>query len=105
MTDEVVVERGQLAAPDAAIAVGALAVTGVVQAFANGAPLHREVIVVIERSHLVDAPREGTVVEHDARLLALPGGIGTVVRVFLLSATETDKADDVVSARPHGVIA
>ena len=56
MADEVVMERRQLSSPYTAVAVCPLSVSGIVQALADGTPLHREVIVVIEGSHLVDAP-------------------------------------------------
>ena len=44
-------------------------------------------------------------VEDDARLVALPAGISTVVDIFLLSAAEADEADDVVGTGLHGVVA
>ena len=72
MSHEVVVETCQLTTPDAAIAMSALGVTGICEALCHGAPLHGEVVVVIERSHLVDTPAEGAVVEDDTRLVALP---------------------------------
>ena len=106
VADEVVVERGQLAAPDAAIAVGTLAVAGVVQAFADGTPLHGEIIVVVERGHLVDRPREGAVVEHDAGVASRPGGIGAVVDVALLATAAADEANhDVIAAIEQRVVA
>ena len=105
VANHVVVERGELAAPNAAIAVGTLAVACIVQAFADGTPLHGEVVVVVERGHFVDAPRERAVVEHHEGLLSLPQGIGTLVDILLLAATETDEADDVVGTRAHGVVA
>ena len=51
-------EGGQLAAPDAAVAVGALVMSGVIEALADSAPLHGEVVVVVERGYLVNRPRE-----------------------------------------------
>ena len=72
MTHEVVMEACQLTTPDTAIAMSTLGVTGIGKALCHGAPLHGEVVVVVERSHLVDAPAEGAVVEDDTRLVALP---------------------------------
>ena len=72
MSYEVVVKTCQLTTPDAAIAMSTLGVTRVGEALCHGAPLHGEVVVVVERSHLVDAPAEGAVVEDDTRLVALP---------------------------------
>ena len=72
MSHEVVMKTCQLTAPDAAIAMSTLGVTRVGEALCHGTPLHGEVVVVIERSHLVDTPAEGAVVEDDTRLVALP---------------------------------
>ena len=57
MADEVVMERSQFAAPDATIAVGTFAVSGIVEALSNGTPLHGKVIVIVERRNLVNTPR------------------------------------------------
>ena len=54
--------------------------------------------------HLIDTPAEGTVVEDDAGLVALPGSIRTVIDILLLSATYAEETDDVVVARLNGVI-
>ena len=54
MADHVVVERRQFSAPDSSVAVCAFTVAGIVQALAEGAPLHGEVVVVVERCHLID---------------------------------------------------
>ena len=48
MCDQVVVEGCGSAAPDAAVAVLALAVDGVGEALADDAPLHGEILIVIE---------------------------------------------------------
>ena len=72
MSYEVVMKTCQLTTPDAAIAMSTLGVTRVGEALSHGTPLHGEVVVVVERSHLVDAPAEGAVVEDDTRLVALP---------------------------------
>ena len=56
MCQEIMMETGKLATPDASIAVRTLIMTRVCQGFCHGTPLHSEVIVIIERSHLVDAP-------------------------------------------------
>ena len=93
-------EGGQLAAPDAAIAMGSLAMACVAKALANGAPLHGEVVVVIERGHLVDAPRERAVVEHHTCIVTRRAGIGAIVDVLLLSTANTDEAHhNVVAVR------
>ena len=60
--------------------------TRIGETLGNGTPLHGEIVVVVERSHLVDAPAEGAVVEDDAGLVALPGSIRTVIDVLFLSA-------------------
>ncbi len=106
MQDEVVVEGGQLAAPDAAIAVGSLAMACVAKALANGAPLHGEVVVVIERGHLVDAPRERAVVEHHTCIVTRRAGIGAIIDILLLSTANTDEAHhNVIAVRIDGIVA
>ena len=98
---QVVVERGEFAAPDAAVAVGSFPVAGVHQTLGDGAPLHGEIVVVVEGGHLVDAPRERAMVDHHAVFLALPEGVGTVVDILLLSAADADEADHVVRPGPE----
>ncbi len=61
--EQVVVERGVLAAPDAAEAVRPLGVHRRIEALANDRPLEREVLVGVERGALVGAPRRGAVVD------------------------------------------
>lgn len=104
MTYKVVVEAGELTAPDASVTMCSLRVTRIGETLGNGTPLHGEIVVVVERSHLVDAPAEGTVVENDAGLVALPGSICTIIDVLLLSAAYAEETDDVVAARLNGVI-
>ena len=82
-----------------------LGVTRVGEALCHGTPLHGEVVVVIERSHLVDTPAEGAVVEDDAGLVALPWSISSVVDVLLLSTANADETDDVVATRLNRIIA
>ena len=104
MAYEVVVEAGELAAPDASVAMCSLGVPRIGETLGNGTPLHGEIVVVVERCHLVDTPAEGTVVEDDARLVALPGSISTIIDVLFLSAAQTDEADDAVVFRTNRVI-
>ena len=44
-------------------------------------------------------------VEDDVFLVALPGGIGSVVDVFLLSTSDAYEADDVVGTRAYREVA
>ena len=44
-------------------------------------------------------------VENYVAHVALPGGIGTVVDVYLFTASDTDKAYDIVGLWADGVIA
>ena len=104
MAYEVVVEACELTAPDASVTMCSLRVPRIGETLGNGTPLHGEIVVVVERSHLVDAPAEGTVVEDDAGLVALPGSIRTVIDVLFLSAAYAEETDDVVAARLNGVI-
>ena len=102
--DHVMVEAGELAAPDAAIAVSSLVVSCIVEALAECAPLHGEVVVVVERSHLVDTPRQRAVVEDEAVEVLAPAGVSTVVELLFLSASDTYEPYDVVVTGSYGVV-
>ena len=104
MAYEVVVEAGKLTSPDATVTMCSLRVARIGKTLGNGTPLHGEIVVVVERSHLVDTPAEGTVVEDDASLVALPDSISTIIDVLFLSAAYAEETDDVVVARLNGVI-
>ena len=99
MSQEIMMERGILATPNTAITVSPLGVAGIAQRLGDGAPLHGEVLVVVERSHLVATPRHRTMVENDVATLTTPNSIGTVVYVFHLTATKTDKSNNHVVGR------
>ena len=90
------VETGQLSAPDAAVTMRSLVMSGIGQSLAEHAPLHREVIVVVERSEFVNAPTHRAMVDDDAREVVVPNGIGTVVHVPFLSTAKANEAYDVV---------
>ena len=85
--------------------MGTLGMTRVGKTLSNSAPLHGEIVVVVEGSHLIDAPAEGTVVEDDACLVALPCSIRSVIDVLLLSASYAKETDDIVVSRLHCKIA
>ena len=68
--------------------------SGVGECLGDVAPLHGEVAVIVERSHLVDAPRERAVVEDDVLAIASPCGISTIIYVLHLRAAAADEADD-----------
>ena len=97
-------ERGKFSSPDTTISVCSLVVTSVVQALSDGTPLHRKVIIVVERCHLVYTPRERAMVDDDARLLSLPDSISPFVHIFFLPTTDTDKTDDIVTPSLDGII-
>ena len=48
MANQIVMKRGQFAAPDTSITMCSFVVSCIVEAFTNSTPLHGEVIVVIE---------------------------------------------------------
>ena len=102
MQNQIVVERCALATPDTAVAVRALVVHRVAQALAQDAPLHREVLVVVERRTLVGAPRHRAVVQNDVLLVASPDGV--VLGRFLVAHSEADEADDDVVGADIGRI-
>ena len=78
--------------------MGTLGVAGVGKTLGDVTPLHGEVVVIVERGHLVDTPAEGAVVEHDLVALTTPGGIGSVVDILHLTTAEADVAhDDIVA--------
>ncbi|MNL86341.1 hypothetical protein D3C87_2150070 [compost metagenome] len=71
------VEAGALAAPDAAIAMRSLEMHALVQAFGNDAPLHGEVLVVVERCVLIHGPAHGAMIHDDILVAnAIEGIIG-----------------------------
>ena len=81
-----------MAAPDAAVAVGALRVLGVVEALAEDAPLHREVLVVVERGAFVHRPAHRAVVEDDVGVVAAPDAV--FLAGHLVAQAEAHEADD-----------
>ena len=82
MGQQVVVEGGTAAAPVAAVAVGAFAVTGILQTLGHKAPLHRGVLVAVDGETLVDAPTHRTVVDDDVLLVETAETVPTVGSVL-----------------------
>ena len=76
--------------------MGTLGMSRIGKTLSNGTPLHGEIVVVVEGSHLIDAPAEGTVVEDDTCLVALPCSIRSVIDVFFLTSSQADESDDAV---------
>ena len=66
--DQVVMVGVIVAAPDAAEPMRSLDVTGVIQAFRDHAPLHREVLAVVDRHRLVNAPAGRNMVDYEVLL-------------------------------------
>ena len=62
---QVMVIAGPTPPPIAAIAMGTLGVTGIVQALRSDAPLYGDILRTVDRQALVDAPRNGTVINDD----------------------------------------
>ena len=108
VSQQVMVERGIFAAPDAAIAVAALGMPRIVETLGKQAPLHREITVGVERRAFVHRPRHRTMVEDDILVVTPPDTVllrfgGILGRI---AQTETDIADNhVVGIDPHGVVA
>ena len=75
------VERCALSSPYTSVAVCSLLVACIVETLGNGTPLHGEVLVVVERCCLVDAPAQRAVVYDDVASVLPPEGVGTVVHV------------------------
>ena len=63
------------------------AVTRISKCLTHSAPLEGEVAIIVERSHLVDAPREGTMVDDDVLAFTPPSSIGTITHILELRAT------------------
>ena len=85
--------------------MASLVVSCVGEALGDGAPLHGEVAVVVERCHLIDTPTERAVVEDDVLVMAPPAGISSIVDIHGIAATHTDEAHDhVVGIHCNGVI-
>ena len=99
-------ERGQFTPPDSTIAMGALAMASLIETLCHGAPLHGKVIVVVERSHLVDRPRERAMVVDLSRVVTCPNGISAVIDVLFLSTSDPYEPDnDIVGIGCNGEIA
>jgi len=63
--EEIMVIRGIVAAPNTAVAVWALLVVRIPQAFTDKTPLNRDVLIAIEGEAFIDAPTDRTVVDND----------------------------------------
>ena len=108
MRQEVVVVGGVVAAPDAAITVGALVVDGVAEAFRNDVPLEGEILHPVEGSALVGAPAHGAMVDDDLLVFVVVVAHhlhGVVFRLFLIAHPAADETDDhVAGADAEGVV-
>ena len=98
------VETGQLSAPDAAITMRSLVMSCIGQSLAKHTPLHREVVVVVERSELVNAPTHWAMVNDNTCEMIVPNGISTVVHIPFLSTAKANESYDVVWLWANGII-
>ena len=104
MGQDVMVEGGVLAAPEAAIAVIPLRVElAVLHGLGNQAPLHGEILVAVEGSRLVHAPAHGAVVQDDMVQITAPDAVLAVGLAgldlgggpgSLVTEPETQETDD-----------
>ena len=92
MCEEVVVEGGVGAAPDAAVAVAAFGVLGLVEGLGNEAPLDGDVFVVVEGDAFIDAPGGGAVIDDDVLAAAAAERVG--VGLGEVAEAEAEIADD-----------
>ena len=112
---DVVVEGGVLAAPEAAIAVISLRVKfAVLHGLGDQAPLEGEILVAIEGSRLVHAPTHGAVVQDHVIQVTAPDAVLAVGLAGcdvgfrprrLVAQAETDEPDDDVgSLQVHRIV-
>lgn len=100
--EQIVQVRSSYSSPNGAVTVRSFGVKAHTQTFGNDTPLHREVVVGIERGALVGTPRDGAVVDDDIVAEAASESVGTVGfigRERPVSHAETHVADDDIATR------
>ena len=93
------VVRRAAAAPVAAVSVCAFLVSAVAQALADDAPLYGDVLASVDGTALVDAPRDGAVVDDDVVMVAGSQSVALVVGHLAVAQSEAHEADDDVVCR------
>ena len=73
-----------------------LVVTGVVETLCYGTPLHGEVLIVVERSCLVDTPTHRAMVDDDVVAIASPERICTIVNIYGIATANAYETNDYV---------
>ena len=105
--EQIVQVRSTYSAPNGAVTVRAFGVEAHAQTFGNDTPLHREVVVGIERGALVGTPRDGAVVDDDIVAETAAESVGTVGfigRERPVSHAETHVAyDDIATRNRYGI--
>ena len=115
MGQDVMMERGVLAAPETAITVVPLRMQlAVLHGFRNQAPLEGEVLVSVERGGLVDAPAHGAVVQDHVVQVAAPDAVFAIglagldlrrgPRGFVAQAETDETDDDIGSLQVHRIV-
>ena len=100
--EQIVQVGGSYAAPDGTVAVRPFGVQTHAQTLGDDAPLHREVVVGIERGTFVGTPGDGAVVDDDVVAETSAEGIGSVGllgRERPVAHAETHISDDDIAAR------
>lgn len=73
-----------------------LVVTCVIETLCYGTPLHGEVLVVVERSSLVDTPAHRAMVDDDVVAIASPERISTIVNIYGIATANAYETNDYV---------
>ena len=103
--NEVVVVRGFVTTPVAAVAVGSLAVSRILQTLCGDAPLNGKVLSAIDRQTFVDAPADRTMVDDDVVVVHRTEAVAFMVgNIFIAQAETHITDDDVVAIQRNGIV-
>jgi len=85
-------KRRALAAPNAAVAVVAFGMIGMIQTFTDETPLHGGVLIVIERGDFIYSPAHRAVIDYD--ILAANARDGIFLQLVYIAETNAKIAND-----------
>ena len=86
-------KRSAFAAPNAAVAMIAFVMKGMIQAFTDDAPLNGCIFVIVKRGDLVHSPTEGAMVDDDIPIADAGYGIAFILFFIPGSNAEVSNGD------------
>ncbi len=90
-------KRSTFPTPDAAVAVIAFVMRGMIQAFANEAPLDRGIFIIIKRSDFINSPTEREMIDDDVSIA--DAGYGIALTLFLVAHPNAEVSNDDIISR------